>query len=223
MATNNYDITTVKGRLLTYLKHKRISQVEFCRAIEVAPTYIAVIRKSISADKVNRIGEKYPDLNRDWLLYGEGDMLMQKSSDARELLHKAGYLVPLLPVNAFAGNISAWSQAVRTEDCEKVVSPVQGVDFAIRISGDSMEPEFKDASLILIKKIDDSAFIPWGHPMVIDTTNGVFFKNVYPSEKGSRHIEARSINPKYPPLTIPMDSVFGLYRLVGNLNTFASY
>lgn len=223
MATSNYDLSTVKGRLLTYLKHKRISQVEFCRAIEVAPTYIAVMRKSISADKVNRIVEKYPDLRRDWLLYGEGEMLIAADKDPRELLHKAGYLVPLLPVNAFAGNISAWSQAVRDVDCEKVVSPVQGVDFAIRLSGDSMEPDFKDASLILIKKIDDNAFIPWGHPMVIDTINGVFFKNVFPSEKGPSFIEARSINPKYPPLTIPLDSVFGLYRLVGNLNTFASY
>lgn len=223
MATNNYDLSTVKGRLLTYLKHKRISQVEFCRTIDVAPTYIAVIRKSISADKMNRIVEKYTDLNRDWLLYGEGKMLLSGGDDPRELLHRAGYLVPLLPVNAFAGNISAWSQAVRDRDCEKVVSPVQGADFAIRISGDSMEPDFRDASLILIKKIDDNAFIPWGHPMVIDTTNGVFFKNVFPSGKGEGYIEARSINPKYPPLTIPRDSVFSLYRLIGNLNTFPSY
>ena len=223
MATNNYDLGTVKGRLLTYLKAKRISQVEFCNAIGVASTYIAVIRKSISSDKVNRIVEKFPDLNRDWLLYGEGKMLTEEENDPRKLLHKAGYLVPLLPVNAFAGNISAWSQAVRDVDCEKVVSPVQGVDFAIRISGDSMEPDFKDASLILIKKIDDTAFIPWGHPMVIDTTNGVFFKKVYPSERGAGFIEAQSINPKYPPLTIPLESTYGLYRLVGNLNTFASY
>lgn len=223
MALNNYDLNTVKGRLMTYLKFKRISQVEFCRAIDVASTYIAVMRKSIPAEKVNRIVAHYPDLNRDWLLYGEGEMILRNEINPREFLQDAGYLVPLLPVNAFAGNISAWSQAVRDVDCEKVVSPVKGVDFAIRISGDSMEPDFKDASLILIKKIDDNAFIPWGHPMVLDTTNGVFFKKVFPSEKGSGYLEAQSINPKYPPLTIPFDSLFGLYRLVGNLNTFPSY
>ena len=223
MATNNYDLNTVKGRLLAYLKFKRITQVEFCKAIDVASTYIAVIRKSIPADKVNKIVARYPDLNREWLLYGEGEMLLREEMDPREFLHDAGYLVPLLPVNAFAGNISAWSDAIRDVDCEKVVSPVKGVDFAIRISGDSMEPDFKDASLILIKKIDDKAFIPWGHPMVIDTTNVVFFKKVYPSEKGDAYIEARSINPKYPPLTIPYDAVLGLYRLVGTLNTFSSY
>lgn len=223
MAVNNYDLNTVKGRLMTYLKFKRISQVEFCRSIDVASTYIAVMRKSISTEKVNRIVAQYPDLNREWLLYGEGDMLLTENQDPKDILHSAGYLVPLLPVNAFAGNISAWSQTIMDRDCEKVVSPIQGVDFAIRISGDSMEPDFKDASLILIKKIDDNSFIPWGHPMIIDTINGVFFKNVFPSERGQKYIEARSINPKYPPLTIPLDSVFGLYRLVGNLNTFSSY
>ncbi len=223
MASNNYDLDTVKGRLLAYLKYKRVTQAEFCKAIGVASTYISVMRRSIPSDKVNRIVAQYPDLNRDWLLYGEGDMLLTENQDPKNLLHNAGYLVPLLPVNAFAGNISAWSQTVMDRDCEKVVSPIQGVDFAIRISGDSMEPDFKDASLILIKRIDDNAFIPWGHPMIIDTTNGVFFKNVFPSEKGKGYLEARSINPKYPPLTIPLDSVFGLYRLVGNLNTFSSY
>ena len=223
MAVNNYDLNTVKGRLMTYLKFKRISQVEFCRSIDVASTYIAVMRKSISPEKVNRIVAQYPDLNREWLLYGEGDMLLTEIQDPKNLLHSAGYLVPLLPVNAFAGNISAWSQSIMDRDCEKVVSPIQGVDFAIRISGDSMEPDFKDASLILIKRIDDNAFIPWGHPMIIDTTNGVFFKNVFPSEKGQNYLEARSINSKYPPLSIPLESIFGLYRLVGNLNTFPSY
>lgn len=223
MASNNYDTETVKGRLLTYLKHKRITQAEFCKAVGVASTYINVIRKSIPSDKVNRIVSLYPDLNRDWLLYGEGEMLTTDRTDPKELLHSAGYLVPLLPVNAFAGNISAWSETILDRDCEKVVSPIVGVDFAIRISGDSMEPEFKDASLILIKKIDDNSFIAWGHPMIIDTTNGVFFKNVYPSAQGDKFIEARSINPKYPPLTIPLESVYGLYRLVGNLNTYSSY
>lgn len=221
--TRSYNLDTVKGRLLAYLKHKRVSQVEFCKSIGVASTYISVIRKSIPADKVNRIVALYPDLNRDWLLYGEGNMLLPEDTNPKDVLDTAGYRVPLLPVNAFAGNISAWSQTIMDQDCEKVVSPIQGVDFAIRISGDSMEPDFKDASLILIKKIDNNAFIPWGHPMIIDTTNGVFFKNVYPSEKGSEYIEARSLNPKYPPLTMPLDSVFGLYRLVGLLNTFSSY
>lgn len=223
MASDKYDLTTVKGRLLTYLKEKRIPQTEFCKRLGVAPTYIGVIRKSIPAEKINRIASLYPDLNRDWLLYGEGEMCIKETTDPRKFLQDAGYLVPLLPVTAFAGNITAWSQSVNANECEKVISPVQGVDFAIRISGDSMEPDFHDGSIILIKKIDDKAFIPWGHPMIVDSSNGVFFKDVYPSERGITYIEAQSHNPKYPPLEIPLDCVYGLYRVVTTLNTYSSY
>ena len=223
MSSEKYDLNTVKGRLLTFLKEQRIPQTEFCRKLGVAPTYIGVIRKSIPAEKINRIVTLYPELSRDWLLYGEGEMYAPKQGDPRRFLQEAGYLVPLLPVTAFAGNITAWSQSINANDCEKVVSPVQGIDFAIRISGDSMEPDFHDGSIVLIKKIDDKAFIPWGHPMIVDSSNGVFFKDVYPSEKGKDYIEAKSINPKYPPLQIPQDCIHGLYRVVTTLNTYSSY
>lgn len=223
MASEKYDLSTVKGRLLTYLKENRIPQTEFCKRLGVAPTYIGVIRKSIPAEKINRIATLYPNLNRDWLLYGEGEMYVKETKDPRKLLQEAGYLVPLLPVTAFAGNITAWSQSVNANECEKVISPVQGVDFAIRISGDSMEPDFHDGSIILIKKIDDKAFIPWGHPMIVDSSNGVFFKDVFPSNRGKKYIEAQSLNKKYPPLDIPLDCVYGLYRVVTTLNTISSY
>lgn len=223
MASNKYDLTTVKGRLLTFLKDKRISQTEFCRRLGVASTYIGVIRKSIPAEKINKIVTLYPELNRDWLLYGEGEMYVKEVTDPRKVLQDAGFLVPLLPVTAFAGNITAWSQTINKTECEKVISPVMGVDFAIRISGDSMEPTFHDGSIILIKKIDDQAFIPWGHPMIVDSTNGVFFKDVFPSAKGKKYIEAKSINEKYPPLEIPQDCIHGLYRVVTTLTTYPSY
>lgn len=223
MSTDKYDLTTVKGRLLTYLKDQRIPQTEFCRKLGVAPTYIGVIRKSIPAEKINRIVTLYPNLSRDWLLYGEGEMYVKESGDPRKFLQEAGFMVPLLPVTAFAGNITAWSQSIKANDCEKVISPVQGVDFAIRISGDSMEPDFHDGAIVFIKKIDDKAFIPWGHPMIVDSSNGVFFKDIYPSEKGRKYLEARSINSKYPSLQIPQECIHGLYRVVISLNTYSSY
>lgn len=219
----NYDLNTVKGRLLTYLRDRRITQTEFCKKLGVAPTYIGVMRKSIPSEKVNRIIELYPDLSRDWLLYGEGSMTMPGKETAERLLQSEGYEVPLLPVSAFAGNIDAWSQSVALADCEKIISPIPGVDYAIRITGDSMEPEFQDGCMVLIKRINESIFIPWGHPMVIDTANGTLIKDVYPSEKGDSYIEARSINPKYPPFNIAIDNVFGLYRVVTSLKVYTTY
>ena len=70
--------------------------------------------------------------------------------------------VRLLPLFAHGGSLSDFTVSVKDSDCEKVVSPVKGADFAIQVTGDSMAPEYPSGSVILIKKINESAFIEWG-------------------------------------------------------------
>lgn len=221
---STYMGSTVKERLIEYLRFKRISQIEFTKKLGVSSTYIGAMRKSIPTPKLQKICELYPDLNRDWLLYGEGEMI--KSSDERQLERvKKDYETPLLPVEAFAGGLQMWSEGIRAADCRRIVSPISGAELAIPIKGDSMEPRFHDGSTLLIKRINDKAFIPWGHPMVIDTENGVLIKNVMPDpdkEGDGEYIIAESINPKYPPIKIPTSSIFGLYRVMGTIDIYSN-
>lgn len=210
---------TVKGRLLQFLRSKRISQMEFTKALGVSPTYIGAMRKGIPAPKMKRISELYPELNRDWLLYGEGEMLNPVPTEAPRRL-QAEYETILLPVEAYAGNLEVWSEGVRMADCRRIVSPVAGADYAIPINGDSMEPRFHNGSTLLIKRINDRAFIPWGHTMVLDTENGVYVKNVLPDRDDDQNVVAESINPAYPPFKIPKSSIYGIYRVMGTVELF---
>lgn len=212
-----YDQSTVKGRLLTYLQHKGISQTLFSERMGVSPTYIGAMRKGLSLNKLQKLSEHFPDLNREWLMYGSGQMLVSETEEPSVDVKQ--YEVPMLPVSAYAGNLQMWSNGVRSADCEKVMAPVPDADFAIRISGDSMEPRFHDGSVILIKRINEKAFIPWGNPMVIDTENGVLVKVVLPGSNDSL-IEARSVNTIYPPLQIPTESIYGIYRIVGAISFY---
>lgn len=214
--------STVKSRLISLLKEKRMSQTEFSRLLGVSPTYIGAMRRSIPETRMRRVLEIFPDLNRDWLLFGEGQML-RDPDPAEELTD--GYIVPLLPVKAFAGNLQSWASGVELRDCEKVVSPVKGVDFAIRISGNSMEPEFQNGAMIFIKRINDRAFIPWGNPLVIDTENGVVVKAVFPGNSENEdngYIEARSYNPAYPPYKIPMECIYSFYRILTSVKQYST-
>lgn len=216
--------TTVKTRLLEYLRAKRITQTEFTKSLGVSPTYIGAMRKGIPASKLKIVSELYPDLNRDWLLYGEGKMFNETSPEKNERQVEE-YETLLLPVEAYAGGLQMWSEGVRLGDCRKIITPVNGVDFAIPIKGDSMEPRFHDGSTLLIKKINDRAFIPWGHTMVIDTENGVLVKNLLPDDEPvagdeEQYVIAESINPKYPPFKIPKSSIYGLYRIMGIMEVF---
>ena len=203
---------------MRYLRHKHMSQLEFTRSIGVSPAYVAAMRKGISAKTAKLIKEKYPDLNTDWLLFGEGEMLI-KVSECDVSLHD-GFETLMLPVSAFAGNLQLWSEGVGIQDCQRIAVPVKGADFAIPVKGDSMEPMFHDGSTLLIKRIDEKAFIPWGHPMVIDTVNGVLVKNLFPYDGSDDFVEARSMNPKYPPIKIPTDSIYGIYRVIGSFEIF---
>lgn len=218
---------SMKHRLLQLLKAKHVTQTEFARRLGVTPTYIGAMRKGMPNERLKLVYEMFPDLNRDWLLYGEGEMLIPEEDDAPDL--SKGYVVPMLPVEAYAGNLQLWSRGVQLRDCEKVVSPVPGVDFGIRVTGNSMEPEFQNGSVLFIKRINEQAFIPWGNPMVIDTENGVVVKLIYPPRTAETHpgcsyeyIEARSYNPDYPPFTIPTESIYGLYRIITGIRQYST-
>lgn len=215
----------VKERLLDFLHHKRISQVEFTRMLGVSSTYVGAMRRSISDEKMLKIRQLFPDLNPDWLLYGKGEML--QGPEAEDNMHrhfksKGVRIVPLLPAAAYAGNLQAYSEGVRREDCEMVVTQIGSADMAIRVAGDSMEPNIPDGAVLFISRINDRTFIPWGHPLVVDTDNGVVVKCLYPGAKDSSMIEARSYNPQYPPFEIPTDSVYGLYRILGVLSLYTT-
>lgn len=215
---------SVKKRLIEYLRYKKITQTEFTRALGVSSTYVGAMRKGIPAVKLKKICEMYPDLNRDWLLYGEGEMLNPIDEREGEGSQKV-YETLLLPVEAYAGGLEMFSRGVKASDCQRVFSPISGVDFAIPVKGESMEPRFHDGSTLLIKKINERAFIPWGHTMVIDTENGVLVKNLFPDDSPAEgeeeeYVIAKSINPKFPEFKIPKTSIYGLYRVLGTIEIF---
>lgn len=71
---------TVKHRLITFIKFKRITQRAFEDSCGMSHGYVANIRKSIGTEYLTSIAQQYPELNRDWLLYGEGTMLKPTNS-----------------------------------------------------------------------------------------------------------------------------------------------
>lgn len=208
-------MNTVKERLQEFLKSEGISGSEFARKMGLSPAYLASMRKSMPEEKVERLTKVFPQINRDWLLYGEGEMyrddLEEKGIDPYRL---DKHMVPLVPSQAHAGSLALYAQGSRLEDCLRIYSPRKDVDLAIRVKGDSMEPNIHNGSILFLKKINEKAFIPWGSPLVLDTENGSVVKILYPSSKGEEYLEARSYNKDYPPFTIPVESIYGIYRIL---------
>lgn len=121
--------------------------------------------------------------------------------------------LPVIPTEAMAGTLGEFADSVQAYDCERMISPIKGADYAIKVCGDSMTPEIPNGSQILIKKIYEEEFVEWGKIFCLDTKNGAVIKRVYPTDD-PQVVECRSVNPDYPPFKINTKSIHGWYRVL---------
>lgn len=121
--------------------------------------------------------------------------------------------LPVIPVEAMAGTLVEFFASVKNYDCERMISPIKGAEYAIKIFGDSMSPEYPSGSVCLIKQVNERQFIEWGKVYVLDTDNGAVIKKVRRTDK-ENVVECVSINPNYQPFTIDTTYIHGWYRVL---------
>ena len=155
-------------------------------------------------------GEK---VNANYLLMGEGEVLKDNELSEYTL---SDYETWLLPQTAHGGSLmNIPADGVLLQNCEKIISPIKGVDFAITVNGESMAPEYPSGSRVLIKKINPDAYIDWGKAYVLDTCNGVILKEVLKCEREG-YVTCHSINPdpKFADFDVLMSDIYGMYRVL---------
>lgn len=72
--------STVKERLIAFINYLGMSKNAFENACGLSTRYVSNISASVSPDKLKQISLKFPELNVEWLLTGQGDMLRKKLS-----------------------------------------------------------------------------------------------------------------------------------------------
>jgi SOS-response transcriptional repressor LexA len=200
----------MKERLIEFLAHLGMGQNKFEEKVGLSRGLINKIGEGINSTTMNKIVTAYPELNKNWLLTGEGKMLKNVNMLGDNIIY-----IPLLPISAQGGSLNDFIVSVKETDCEKIVSPIKGADFAVTVSGDSMSPEYPSGSQVLIKKINEKAFIDWGKTYVLDTCNGTVIKILVPSEKEG-FVKCISINTdeRYAPFDIALNDIHGVYRVM---------
>lgn len=206
-----------------YMKHKGLNDNQVTVECKLSQGLLGQARKGksdLGTKTIEKILNIYQDLNKVWLMTGEGDMLSstssakpQQSKKAERVTDDEAYKVPLVPVSALAGSLNDFSLSVKRDDCETVISPIKDIDMAIKISGDSMEPEYPADSQVFVKKINERAFLEWGRVYVLNTCNGIVIKRLMPTADPNT-VLCESINPKYPPFEVNLENVNGVYRVM---------
>ena len=122
-------------------------------------------------------------------------------------------MVLVIPTGARAGTLADFASSISAYDCERMVTPIKGADYAMQVTGDSMSPEYPSGSMILIKRINEKAFIEWGKTYVLDTENGAVIKTIRRTDNPDV-IECVSLNPAYQPFTMETKYINGWYRVL---------
>ena len=151
----------------------------------------------------------------EWLLSGDGSMLSKEGAVVFPPVDEEHYTY-LLPQSAMAGSLSDFgADGTFPSDCERVVSPIANIDYAITIYGESMMPEYPPGSRAMIKRINPNAFIAWGDVYVLDTVNGTIVKELQPSDSEGM-VVCHSLNPsgRFKDFEVSLADVRGIYRVL---------
>jgi phage repressor protein C with HTH and peptisase S24 domain len=82
--------------------------------------------------------------------------------------------------------------------------------YALKISGNSMEPAFSDRMVVIVSP---AASVHRGDRVVVKTRDGeVMVKEL--KRRTARSIELRSLNPDYEDLTLPLRDVLWMHRVI---------
>lgn len=114
----------------------------------------------VSKELSSLITTKYPQINRSWLLTGDGEMMVGVS---------AAGIDPEMVTPFFNVDATHLSQieAERKTPVYNIGLPVVA-DFAVQFSGLSMLPDIPSGATILVKKVDVETFLP-GMPYLVVT------------------------------------------------------
>jgi hypothetical protein len=68
-----------KDRIKTFLSEKKIGRNKIEKELDLGIGYFSSKGNSISSDVIEKIADRFPELNIDWLLTGKGNMLKTQS------------------------------------------------------------------------------------------------------------------------------------------------
>lgn len=177
---------TVKERLIYFIKATHITVNSFERKSGLSVGYLRQLRKEPSREKIKNIILAFPQLNEQWLLTGDGEMLKGKKpayrneveeltpeemEDLRKHLRDGSCrFVPLVNIDSVGG---MWSQNAITPSEQYTIRSIpfpdaRPDDVAILQSGDSMSPTIPPGAILQIRQVVDwQEYFGYGNVFVL--------------------------------------------------------
>lgn len=225
--------TSVKERIMIFIKDKNLSVKGFEASCGLSNGYLRQLRNSPTVDKVEKIISAYPELNRDWLLTGKGNMLLDMGgfeevpdSEVVNLHPKPGdkfTLIPLLNIDSVGGMESSNDLTWRDQFTIRHIPFIdaQKDDVAIFQSGDSMIPAIPSGSILQIRQVHDwQEYFGYGDTFVLWLKdNRRLTKQVLKySPDPKNYVTCHSFNPEYADEELPKKFIRQVWKVISILS-----
>lgn len=221
------EATTQKDRLIRFQQFLGISVRSFEARVGMSNGALGKTQ-NVSSNLLDKVCSAFPELNRIWLLTGEGDMLKENNTAAHiidtienenndnDTQHST--TLPLVPLSAIAGYNGWDNEGVALDECPQYSIPdfiAVKAEFLIRVSGSSMYPKYSSGDILACRKVQEIRFIQWGKVYVIDGSQGTMVKRLFEIPDDEDNILCKSDNENYPPFRLPKDDIRSLSIVVG--------
>ncbi|MDE5659313.1 MAG: S24 family peptidase [Muribaculaceae bacterium] len=216
---------TVKERVIEFVNYKGIKMKTFESKCGLSSGYVTSMRKGFGAEKLNNVLNAYPELNREWLLYGEGEMLRSQEGNVpfrSDFKEERGVMVPLINIDS-VGGVHSHNQLAYSEQyvIERVPFPnVRPGDVAILQSGDSMAPTIPAGSILQIRKVEDwREYFGYGNVYVLLLKDGRRITKLVKrfDEDPRNYVLCCSYNPDAADEELPRNFIAEVWKVINVL------
>ena len=158
----------------------------------------------------NKILSCFPEINRAWLLTGDGEMF--STEPPPEVVEVVEYGTPVYDVDATCGDRSRPIVFTDEHIIGHVnlpnVSPTAAI---IRANGDSMEPHIHDGDWIAVREVKNLNVLYYGQVYLVITDELRLLKYLRKDEDEQNYVLLRSDNKNYDDIRLPKTDIRHLF------------
>lgn len=205
----------LKSRLIEFIDYKGLSVQSFELQCGLSNGAVSKMGNNTRRSTIDKISKSYPELNTNWLLTGEGGMLLDSIDSVPQKSFTNG--VPYYNVDFIGGFDIVLN--------DQTAKPEYLIDFKkyneatcwCNVTGHSMEPEITHGDIIALKRIEDKSFLPLGEVYAIVTTNGMrTIKRLGPSSDPKCYtLVPTNKSPEYGIQELPKDMIEHIFQVLG--------
>ena len=196
-----------------FLKFKGIGQTRFEESADLSRGLVNNIKGSISTKTASKIALAYPELNMEWLLNGEGEMLKTPTKKQIPLYDDD------VTIGGMNGSVANVDEQARPTEWIDAGDWFPNATSAMHHYGDSMT-EYPSGCILALKRVNDPRLLINGENYVIETDEFRITKQI--QDEGDYIVAYSSNRETYPdghlihsPIRIPKDSIRHLDLVLG--------